>query len=210
MRRDAADFVDAVRRRLEQIADRDGPPGLVVAAFDTELFGHWWHEGPAWLERVLSLLPEAGVRVTTLARALDDGLVGEPIRPNDASWGAGKKFGTWTGPAVAGIVDDNWHAQSTVLKTLENLPSTGVRDPVADQLARSLLLALASDWAFMITKDSAADYARRRHFFHHSDVHRLASIIADHGSASVPGFRELELQRRINGPFGHLDARGLR
>jgi 1,4-alpha-glucan branching enzyme len=81
---------------------------------------------------------------------------------------------------------------------------------VADQLARSMLLALASDWAFMITKDSAADYARRRHFCHHSDTHRLAAVIADQGADSVAAFREGAEQRAINGPFGRLDARQLR
>ncbi len=201
--------MDHVRRRLADIAERDGEPGLVVAAFDTELYGHWWHEGPQWLELVLRLLPSAGVHVTTLDGARRAGLVGEPIQPREASWGAGKRFQTWTGPAVAGIVEDNWHAQSVVVKALDNMPTTGARSAPADQLLRSLLLALASDWAFMITKDSAADYARRRHFFHHSDTHRLASIIAESGSESVPAFREAAQQRRINGPFGHLDARGL-
>jgi 1,4-alpha-glucan branching enzyme len=181
----------------------------VVAAFDTELFGHWWHEGPLWLEHVLDLLPQAGVEVTTLSGALGAGLVGAPIQPEEASWGAGKKYQTWAGPAVRGIVDDNWHAQSVVVKTLENLPARGSRSLVADQLARSLLLALASDWAFMITKDSAADYARKRHFFHHSDTHRLAALMADQGADSVPAYREAWAQRTINGPFGHLDARGL-
>ena len=131
------------------------------------------------------------------------------VGAGEASWGAGKQYQTWTGPAVTGIVDDNWHAQSVVLKTLENLPAPGSRSETADQLVRSLLLALASDWAFMITKDSAADYARRRHFFHHSDTHRLAAMIADSGADSAAAHREAQLQRSINGPFGHLDARGL-
>ena len=60
VRRDAADFVAAVRRRLLDLADRHGRPGLVVACFDTELFGHWWHEGPDWLAAVLRALPAAG------------------------------------------------------------------------------------------------------------------------------------------------------
>ena len=210
VRADAEDFVGHVRRRLLDQRGSDQRPGLVVAAFDTELFGHWWHEGPLWLEQVLQLLPDAGVEVTTLQGAVDAGLVGRPIRPREASWGAGKKFQTWSGPAVASIVEDNWHAQQVVLKTLDNLPTTGVRSEVADQLARSLLLALASDWAFMITKDSAAGYAHQRHFFHHSDTHRLAAIIEEAGADSPTAFREAAQQRAINGPFGHLDARALR
>ncbi|MFN8149366.1 MAG: 1,4-alpha-glucan branching protein, partial [Candidatus Nanopelagicales bacterium] len=58
---DARDFVDVVRRRLVDLAaERDGREAVVVAAYDTELYGHWWHEGPQWLEAVLRLLPEAG------------------------------------------------------------------------------------------------------------------------------------------------------
>jgi len=38
-----ADFVHTVRRRLISEAERTGRPAHVVAAFDTELFGHWWH-----------------------------------------------------------------------------------------------------------------------------------------------------------------------
>ena len=55
-----ADFVDVVRGRLQAESERIGRPAHVVAAFDTELFGHWWYEGPVWLERVLRALPEAG------------------------------------------------------------------------------------------------------------------------------------------------------
>ena len=67
------DFVDTVRQRLTSESARIGRPAHVVAAFDTELFGHWWHEGPVWLERVLRALPAAGVRVGTLADAVADG-----------------------------------------------------------------------------------------------------------------------------------------
>ena len=66
-----ADFVDVVRNRLLAESERIGRPAHVVAAFDTELFGHWWYEGPTWLERVLRALPAAGVRVGTLSDAID-------------------------------------------------------------------------------------------------------------------------------------------
>ena len=204
---DARDFVSHVRARLVEQSERIGRPGLVVAAFDTELFGHWWHEGPQWLGEVLRQLPTAGVDVTTLAGARRDGLVGEPIAPLPSSWGAGKKYHTWAGEQVADIVADNDHLQQVVGKVLTGHRPRLARSPVLDQLARSMLLALASDWAFMITKDSAAEYARRRHFFHHSDAHRLADTIERFGANSVPAFREASEQQAINGPFGHLDAR---
>ncbi len=209
---DAEDFVRHVRRRLIDIADREGSPGLVVAAFDTELFGHWWHEGPQWLAEVLRLLPTAGVRVSTLERLRAQGtLVGDPIHPRHGSWGAGKGFDTWAGEQVADFVRDNDHLQAQVLRVLADLPpgTRAARSDVLDQVLRSALLALSSDWAFMVTKDSAAQYARRRHFFHHSDTHRLIAMVAEHGPESVAAHREAAQQRRINGPFGHLDGRTL-
>jgi 1,4-alpha-glucan branching enzyme len=74
-----ADFVDVVRGRLLAESERIGRPAHVIAAFDTELFGHWWYEGPVWLERVLRALPEAGIRVGTLSDAAADGFVGESV-----------------------------------------------------------------------------------------------------------------------------------
>ena len=95
---DAQDFVDVVRRRLEQLASHEEGSRVphVVVAFDTELFGHWWHEGPAWLDRVLDLLPEAGVQVATLTD-----LTADPagrVHPGEGSWGLGKDWHVWTGP----------------------------------------------------------------------------------------------------------------
>ncbi len=75
-----ADFVEVVRRRLVAETERIGRPAHVIAAFDTELFGHWWYEGPVWLERVLRALPAAGIRVGTLSDAVADGFIGAPGR----------------------------------------------------------------------------------------------------------------------------------
>jgi 1,4-alpha-glucan branching enzyme len=73
------------------------------------------------------------------------------------------------------------------------------RDPVADQLVREALLALSSDWAFMVTKNSAADYARRRATEHDARFAALADALRT-GNRVAPTY---------DGPFGHLDARGL-
>ena len=104
-RRDAADFVAVVRDRLSRSREQHGRPALAVVGFDTELFGHWWHEGPAWLEAVLRTLPEAGVRVATLRGAVDGagssatrstlpaGIVGRGQGP--AAVGRPERWPTW-------------------------------------------------------------------------------------------------------------------
>ena len=201
---DAADFVDVVRRRLVDLAEqREERPGLVVAAYDTELFGHWWHEGPQWLEAVLRALPEAGVRVTTLDGAVEAGHVGEARELGAGSWGSGKDWRVWDGEAVADLVDDNERLRDRVSKVLA--VATPNRDPVRDQLVRSTLLALSSDWAFMVTKDSAAGYARDRHDRHHREARLLADLV-ERGDGAAAHALAMRLQRKDH-PFGHLDAR---
>jgi 1,4-alpha-glucan branching enzyme len=56
----------------------------------------------------------------------------------------------------------------------------------------------------MVTKDSAAEYARRRAAEHTARFHRLADL-AERGSPDAA--TEAERLRRVDGPFGHLDAR---
>jgi 1,4-alpha-glucan branching enzyme len=206
---DALDFVTHVRQRLLDVAGRDGHPGLVVAAYDTELFGHWWHEGPAFLARVLRLLPEAGVHVTTVRQAIQDGAVRGRVDLPAGSWGAGKDFRVWAGEAVRPMVDESFWLQPRLLDVVEAERSggrLGVRRPDVDQLARQALLALSSDWAFMVSRDQAADYAWRRADGHRASFHRLAELV-EHAEGGAT--QEALAQRRHDGPFGALDGRSL-
>jgi 1,4-alpha-glucan branching enzyme len=203
--RHAEDFVATVVTRLRSLRERHGRPGLVVAAYDAELFGHWWFEGPAWLEAVLRALPAAGVRVTTLGGALEAGHVGTPVDLPASSWGSGKDWRVWDGEQVSDLVRLGAAVQDELLALPAQAPS--FRDPARDQLVREALLTLSSDWAFMVTKDSAADYARRRAKVHADRFGELASLVRA-GQHDRARRRAAEL-RTEDGLFGHLDARGL-
>lgn len=206
---DAVRFVTAVRRRLMDVADRDGRPGLVVAAYDTELFGHWWYEGPRFLEQVLRLLPQAGVRLTTLVGAIERlGAAGDVDLP-PGSWGAGKDYRVWDGEPVRDLRDEAFWVQRRLLDVVDRERREGrldTRRPELDQLARQALLTLSSDWAFMVTRDQAAGYARGRAEAHRAAFHRLAELV-ERGEPCAA--HEAARQRRQDGPFGHLDARTL-
>jgi 1,4-alpha-glucan branching enzyme len=207
VRRDAADFVKVVHERLTALAAEHGRPALVVAAYDTELFGHWWHEGPEWLGEVLRTLPEAGVRVSTLGGALEAGLLAGPVQLPSSSWGSGKDWRVWDGARVAPLVDAGREVQRQLLNAVDSAPERSARDRVLDGLARQALLALSSDWAFMVTKDSAADYALARARSHACEVGLLAELIesGQHGRAARM-VAELDGRDTL---FGGLDARGL-
>jgi 1,4-alpha-glucan branching enzyme len=209
---DADDFVAVVRAKLASLAaDRGGRPGLVTVAYDTELFGHWWHEGPAFLAAVLRRLPAAGVELRTLRGAVEAGHVGGRAELGPGSWGSGKDWRVWDGEAVADLVAANAAVSKRLLDVVDSqlgvAPDVrvGGRRQDLDQLARNALLALSSDWAFMVTKDSAAQYARGRAAGHEAAFSALARAV-DTGNGAVLAAR----QRAVDGPFGHLDARQLR
>ncbi|MBL1079230.1 glycoside hydrolase family 57 protein [Nocardia sp. 2] len=207
--KDVADFVATVRERLISESERIGRPALVVAAFDTELFGHWWHEGPQWLEQVLRALPEAGVTVGTLADARARGYVGEPVELADSSWGSGKDWRVWAGDQVTDLVELNAEIVRLALDTLDKMAAAadGLRDPVADQLLREAILTISSDWAFMVSKDSAAGYARDRA---HEHAHAVREIAAAVSAGQLAKARQLAAGwYAADGLFPALDARRL-
>jgi 1,4-alpha-glucan branching enzyme len=148
-RADAADFVARVRERVA-----DG--GLAVCALDTELLGHWWHEGPLWLEAVVDAAARDGLSIVAVDDALADA---EPAAPLDldpehaTTWGTPRDLATWSGPAAAPLT---WAARVAELR----VASTGAG--VSDRALRELLALQSSDWAFLETRALAGDYARER------------------------------------------------
>ncbi|WP_099022575.1 1,4-alpha-glucan branching protein domain-containing protein [Mycolicibacterium palauense] len=208
------DFVRIVVDRLTDESERIGRPAHVIAAFDTELFGHWWYEGPVWLERVLRALPAAGVRVGTLNDAVAAGYTGAAVDLPPSSWGSGKDWQVWSGEQVADLVQLNSEVIDTALTTVDKLheqtSAVGARPPrdfVADQILRETLLTVSSDWPFMVSKDSAADYARYRAHLHAHATREIASAVASgRGEAAR---RLADGWNRADGLFGALDARRL-
>jgi 1,4-alpha-glucan branching enzyme len=174
----AADFVARALERLRAGAAALGRPALAVCALDTELLGHWWYEGIAWLEAVIE---EAARQGLALAR-LDDALArcepaplaaalaggghragGAAPAPSPAppgelpttSWGTGRDLSTWDGPQVAELA---WRARDAELRTLVGRDGR----PPSPRALRELLLLQASDWAFQVTRELAGSYPRDR------------------------------------------------
>jgi len=175
-REDAAHFVDAVRTTL---AARPG--GLVVAAYDTELFGHWWHEGPSWLGHVLDLVgAEPTLATTTLASRRDRRPPTQRLALPESSWGYAKGHASW----VTSETREVWTALRRATERARHTLAGGRGTPqVRQQVARELALLAASDWPFMMTRGRSPDYARERVAAHAGRVDRLCDAI-DVGTAA--------------------------
>jgi 1,4-alpha-glucan branching enzyme len=184
-RRQGAEFVAAAAARLERFRAQRGRAGVLTFAIDTELLGHWWWEGPTWLEEVLRLAPEQGIELVTLSQAVErHEAEPRPLRPS--SWGEGKDLRTWDSPAVADLA---WAARRLELRLLHAL-GDGLAPQAARRAARELLAVQASDWAFLDMRRQASDYPYQRATDHaralldaiHSAAHpeeRLRSLAPD-------------------------------
>jgi 1,4-alpha-glucan branching enzyme len=192
---DVEDFVATLMRRLADIETHEGSPGLVVAGYDTELFGHWWHEGIDWLEQLVMRLATENVAVSTLSGALDRHPPAKPVYPERGSWGRGKALDVWEGPAVSDMLDGQRWAQRELTRVVAAAEQGPGRDPWLDVLAEEVLLACASDWPFMVSHDSSPHYARSR-----LDAHLAAVDRRLHH----PDLRDDDPTRR---PFGSVDVR---
>lgn len=179
----AQEFAAAVAARLGAHRDREGAPGLLTFAIDTELLGHWWWEGPRWLEGVLRLLPRHGVRPIRLGEALERHR-SEPRTLRRSSWGEGKDLRTWDG---AGVADLAWGARRLELRVLREVGSSRLRGPALERAARELMAVQASDWAFLDHRRQAGDYPFARTLGH---AQALFEAI-DSGPRAEPSLRNL-------------------
>ncbi|UJA19572.1 DUF1957 domain-containing protein [Thermoleophilia bacterium SCSIO 60948] len=166
-REQAVDLLEAVAARLRALAP-DGD-GLLCFACDTELLGHWWWEGPAWLDELIARAPEFGVDLVTVPEALarHPAATGRPIAAS--TWGEGKDLRTWDSRAVADL--------ATALRRLElravaELRGEAGREPDrALRVVRELFAAQASDWAFLDERRQAGDYPYGRAVTHAERMH---------------------------------------
>jgi 1,4-alpha-glucan branching enzyme len=152
-RRQAAEFLEAAATRLRDFEGSRGRRGLLVFAIDTELLGHWWSEGAAWLAEVIGGAESAGIRLLTVPEALaEHGPVERGLLPS--TWGEGKDLRTWDSPEVADLA---WAARRLELRVLRGI-GAGLRGPAALRAARELLAVQSSDWAFLDQRRQAGDY----------------------------------------------------
>ena len=173
-RAQAADFVRAIADRLRLFRDQRDRHGLVTFAIDTELLGHWWWEGPAWLAEVIRLAPAHGVELVTLGEAARR----HPPQARAlgrSSWGEGKDLRTWDSPVVA---DLTWAARRLELRLVAELCGRGLGEQAARRAARELLALQASDWAFLDGRRQAGDYPFQRATAHAEAM--LEAIHCDH------------------------------
>jgi 1,4-alpha-glucan branching enzyme len=204
----AAHFVEVVREHLLGYWTRSGRPGIVVAAYDTELFGHWWFEGISWLKEVLLRISrDPDLAVITAGEYLEQYPPEEAIVLPEGSWGKGGDHSTWMNPETAWMWPLIHEAERRMERLVARFPDAdGERLEVLKQAARELLLLESSDWPFLIDTGQAVAYATDRFQGHLARFNRLC-LLAERPSLDGADRDYLQECQRLDNPFMNLDYR---
>ncbi len=161
----AGNFMFNRQKQVEYLHDAMGKKPIIVSPYDAELFGHWWYEGPMWLDFLIRKIScdQDELRMITANEYLDENPRNQVISPSMSSWG-------WKGYSEMWLQGSNdWvyphlHAASVRMTELaHNYPEThGPLRRALNQSLRELLLAQSSDWAFILGTGTHTSYAVRR------------------------------------------------
>jgi 1,4-alpha-glucan branching enzyme len=202
---------DFLRRQIET-AERFRPvmdrPPLVVALYDAELFGHWWFEGPRWLDLLIRKLSfdQKVIEMVTPSDYLARHPQGDRAEPSASSWGDKGYSAFWLNPGNDWIYR-HLHDAAGRLQTLARTHDGAEPDPLTrralNQATRSLLLAQSSDWPFIMKTGTAVEYAHGRIRDHLARFHHLCDAVEGGG---IDGGMLAALEEMDN-IFPHLDFR---
>mgnify|MGYP000707537474 CR=1 FL=1 len=172
----ACHFADLIGEILDADDGVDGAQGVVCAPFDAELFGHWWFEGPLWIEKVCRKLHRSAVRPVQCGQYMDAQAPQGVVQLPEGSWGEGGFHWIWLNEWTEWTWKDIYECEDRFIALLA-LPDRDVTlAEVLEQAGRELLLLESSDWQFLISTWHARDYAENRLAVHDNDFERLASI----------------------------------
>src|SRR5437762_1012802 len=171
----ARHFVAERRRQIREVAAVGFDP-IVVVPFDAELFGHWWFEGPRFLEQFIRRAAiERDFRLSTPSEYLSANPTQQIIEPATSTWGENGYFEVWLNPSNAWIYPQLHVAAQQMSEAARRYANecSPRADRVLKQLARELVLAQSSDWAFLIKTGAAPEYATKRTIDHLARFNRL-------------------------------------
>jgi 1,4-alpha-glucan branching enzyme len=224
----AAHFAQLVLHTLQPSFNGRTPP-VLCAPFDADLFGHWWFEGPQWLEAVARALHAQNAPHASNGNGHAEGRAGSQriatitcsdyldrypragfIAMHEGSWGTDGNHLVWMNPETEWTYAQLYPAE----RSLRAICSTAKwRDSdlarrIVQQLCRELLLLESSDWQSLITTGAARDYAEKRFRSHCDsflDLKALLDTFDSTGDLSAPQARRLAEIERIDSIFCDID-----
>lgn len=172
----ASHFASCRHNQIQSMSEHMDKPPIITCPYDTELYGHWWFEGPDFIDQFIRKSAEEWTcyELTTPSEYLKQNPMVQCCSPSPSSWGENSDYSVWLNPSNDWIYRD-LHACEEGMVRLANTytkPSE-LQKRALNQAARELMLAESSDWPFIIKNNTTVTYAIRRINSHLDRFNRL-------------------------------------
>ena len=189
-------------KQLKKLAISSSFEPLLIAPFDAELFGHWWYEGPLFIENLLKKSFKYSIKLTNLREILIKKPSLQICDPSPSSWGQGGYHNYWLNDKNAWIVPEITKAGSTFIelssKKLKNKSSLRL----LKQAARELLLSESSDWSFILRAGTTTELAKERVDRHLFRFWKLINMLINDPNIDYDFLESVEEEDNI---FPHIE-----
>lgn len=195
----AGNFIFNRQKQAGYLYDFLGKKPVIVSPYDAELFGHWWYEGPLWLEFLIRKIhfDQDELKLITVPEYLSENPRNQVITPSMSSWGWKGYSEMWLQGPNDWIYRHLHNASNKMTELAKTYPRVnGLTGRALNQALRELLLAQSSDWAFILGTGTHTDYAIRRTKDHLLRFSRLYDEIKQ-GSIDEGRLSEIEYKDNI-------------
>jgi 1,4-alpha-glucan branching enzyme len=203
----AGNFMFNREKQVEWLSGAmDGRPALIVAPYDAELFGHWWFEGPDWINFLLRKLcyDQQTIKAITIPEYLDRYSKLQFCQPSFSSWGYKGYCEVWLEGSNDWIYPHlHEDADRMVELARHHADPPPLQRRALNQAARELLLAQSSDWAFIMKTGTMVEYAHQRTRTHVCNFNHLYEQIK-RNDIDEPWLSEIERRHNL---FPDIDYR---
>ncbi len=186
----------------------EGHPPLVVSPYDAELYGHWWFEGPQFIDFFFKKIhfDQDEIQCITPGDFLDSGLPIQVQRPTASSWGEAGYYKVWINEGNSWMYPYQHDAERRMTEYANKFADMETRKQgdqegqdslspgllvstsrILNQMARELLLAESSDWAFQIYQGTTVQYSSLRFQSHIQRFNMLAEMLDQKNSPPYKG-----------------------
>lgn len=167
----AGNFMFNREKQIEHLAAHMDRKPIILAPYDAELFGHWWYEGPLWINFLMRKVAfdQKTIKMTTPSEYLAEYPINQMAMPCASTWGLKGHNEFW----LEGSND--WiypylHVSGEKMNELarkywpkfSKAPQSDLTRRALNQAARELVLAESSDWPFIMKTNTMVPYAHKR------------------------------------------------
>ncbi|HMS17440.1 MAG TPA: DUF1957 domain-containing protein, partial [Planctomycetota bacterium] len=195
--------------QIKTLADRMSEAPCVLSPYDMELFGHWWYEGPWFLNAIFRQMHDRSqrppIRMVTPSQVLREPGSLPSAMPILSTWGEEGYLKVWLNEKNSWVLRHQQEAERRMLERAREHTTPDKRTHrLLNQMLRELFLLQASDWAFILTKETTVHYAKKRITDH---THRFLLLERALADPSVLSAEEEALIMAEDSCFPGLDYR---